>query len=158
MLPLQHVSWGSISLLHNVVRTLQIIHQTHGTPLPVVTYRAKVKLHGSNVGIQITPAGVVAQSRSKLLTPDDDYKGFARWVADRADTFATLPPDLVVFGEWCGPGVEAGVAIAQIPEKILAVFALQEGRGAEARYIVEPDEIRARLAGIPVNVLPWEDQ
>src|SRR5258706_16129290 len=36
----QHVSWGSIELLHNVVRTLAHLHEL-GAGFPVVEYRAK---------------------------------------------------------------------------------------------------------------------
>jgi hypothetical protein len=74
-----HVTWPSIELLHNVVRTLGHLYEL-GRPLPVVEYRAKVKLHGSNYAVQVTDAGVAAQSRTALLTAEADYKGFAGWV------------------------------------------------------------------------------
>ena len=83
-MPPTHIRWGKIGLLHNVVRTLNILHDDHGQPLPAVRYRAKVKLHGANAGVQVTPDGLLAQSRSRLLTPGDDRKGFARWVAEHA--------------------------------------------------------------------------
>ncbi len=50
----QHVSWSSIELLHNCVRTLEHLAGQGQTP-PVVEYRAKVKLHGTNCAVQITP-------------------------------------------------------------------------------------------------------
>jgi hypothetical protein len=159
----QHVAWGSIELLHNVVRTLTHLHSL-GAPLPVIEYRAKVKLHGANCAVQITDDGVVAQSRTQLLTPEADYKGFAAWLRAHEAYFAALARGTVVFGEWCGPGVEKGMAISQASAKVFAVFALQlrapDGeRVIGERVIVEPDEIRARLpaAGAPdtLFVLPW---
>lgn len=151
-----HVPWGSIELLHNVVRTLALLEEQGHRP-PVVRYRAKVKLHGSNCAVQVHPGGLVAQSRTAILTPTSDYKGFAAWVHAHAAWFASLQPGIVVFGEWCGPGVEKGMAISAVADKVFAVFAVRDGD----RVIHDPDELRARLpaAGAPANlhVLPWED-
>lgn len=155
------VSWGSIELLHNLVTTLTHLHAL-GQPLPAVQYRAKVKLHGTNCAVQNTPEGVFAQSRAALLTPSDDRKGFAKWVDAHASYFRDLQQDCTVFGEWCGPGVEKGMAVSQLPSKIFAVFALQVG----AEIIWNPDQILGILsagisggAGTPDNlvVMPWED-
>ncbi len=152
-----HVAWSSIELLHNVVRTLGHLHEL-GRPFPVVEYRAKVKLHGSNCGVQVTAAGIVAQSRTSLLSPEADYKGFAAWVRRHEAYFQALPTGVVVFGEWCGPGVEKGMAISAASSKLFAVFGAQLG----GRIAYEPDELRALLpeAGAPgeLHVLPWEGE
>ena len=153
-----HVPWGSIELLHNLVATLGHLNGL-GQPFPVVEYRAKVKLHGTNCAVQITGSGVIAQSRTALLSPDADYKGFAVWVAAQRDYFARLPSGLVVFGEWCGPGIEKGMAISQARTKLFAVFAVRRDDGI---IIHEPEQIRALLpaANAPeqLHVLPWEGE
>src|SRR5262249_34980937 len=150
-----HVAWSSIELLHNVVRTLGHLHEL-GRPFPVVEYRAKVKLHGSNCAVQITGDGIAAQSRTSLLTPDADYKGFAAWVHRHAAYFESLARGIVVFGEWCGPGVEKGMAVSAASTKLFAVFAVQ----VAGEIVVEPDPIRALVPadGAPaeLHVLPWE--
>ena len=152
----KHIPWGSIELLHNLVATLGHLNGL-GQPFPVVEYRAKVKLHGTNCAVQVTSGGVVAQSRTALLSPDADYKGFAVWVAAQRDYFARLPSGLVVFGEWCGPGIEKGMAISQARTKLFAVFAVRRDDGI---IIHEPEQIRALLpaASAPeqLHVLPWE--
>ncbi|HEY5448645.1 MAG TPA: RNA ligase family protein [Polyangia bacterium] len=152
----KHIPWGSIELLHNLVATLGHLNGL-GQPFPVVEYRAKVKLHGTNCAVQITGSGVIAQSRTALLSPDADYKGFAVWVAAQRDYFARLPSGLVVFGEWCGPGIEKGMAISQARTKLFAVFAVRRDDGI---IIHEPEQIRALLpaASAPeqLHVLPWE--
>ncbi len=154
MLP-THIRWSSIELLHNVIRTINYLAET-GVPRPALRYRAKVKLHGTNAGVQVTPSGVFAQSRSKMLSVSADSKGFARWVAQTEPFFAGIEPGTTVFGEWCGPGVERGVAISAIPDKVFAIFALQQGRDEAARFITEPTQIRARIGAHPsVHVLPW---
>jgi hypothetical protein len=152
-----HVAWSSIELLHNVVRTLGHLHEL-GRPLPVVEYRAKVKLHGSNCAVQITDAGIVAQSRTSLLSPESDYKGFAAWAHRHEAYLRALAPGMVVFGEWCGPGVEKGMAISAAKTKLFVVFGIQLG----GRIAYEPDELRTLLpeAGAPaeLHVLPWEGE
>lgn len=152
------VSWGSIELLHNVIRTLTHLHEDEGRPFPVVRYRAKVKLHGSNCAVQVTGDGVFTQSRTTLLTPESDYKGFAAWVRDHRDFFAALRPGLVVFGEWCGPGVEKGMAISQVASKQFVVFAARDGE----RVVHDPDLLRALVpadnAPAELHVLPWEGE
>jgi len=148
-----HVPWGSIELFHNVVRTLAFLKTS-----PTVTYRAKVKLHGTNCAIQTATGGnFTAQSRTTILTPQDDLKGFAKWVEIHAAYFATMPENLVIFGEWCGPGIEKGMAISAVKTKIFAVFAVY----VSGIQVSDPDEIRAILPteGAPgeLHILPWTE-
>lgn len=160
-----HVSWGSIELLHNVLRTLEhLAEPDYGNqPLPTVEYRAKIKLHGTNCAVQITDAGPVAQSRNLILTPEADHKGFAKWVHANAAYWATLPVGLVVFGEWCGPGIEKGMAISQAPTKLFCVFGIVRGSSRDTGpepLTYEPSEIYALLGTTPadIHVLPWEGE
>ena len=153
-----HVAWSSIELLHNVVRTLGHLHE-QGRPYPTVEYRAKVKLHGSNCAVQILEGGgIAAQSRTSLLTPDADYKGFAAWAHRHEPYFRTLQHGIIVFGEWCGPGVEKGMAISAAKAKLFVVFGVQRA----GQIVFDPDEIRALVpaAGAPaeLHVLPWEGE
>lgn len=65
------------------------------------------KIDGTNGAIIVTEEGEVgAQSRNRLVTPENDNAGFARWVQDNA---ATLMWDLGPgrhFGEWWGAGIQ----------------------------------------------------
>ncbi len=66
----------------------------------------------TNAGI-FTKFQVYAQSRKRLVTPEDDNHGFARWVADNA---ITLVEDLGVgrhFGEWWGQGINRGYGLKE---------------------------------------------
>jgi hypothetical protein len=153
-----HIGWGSIELLHNVVRTLNFLNERDGAPLPSVRYRAKVKVHGTNCAVQVRSEGVYAQSRTEMLTlPSGDRKGFARWVADHTDYWKAIQPGTTVFGEWCGPGVEKGMAISKLGRKVFAVFAIQTGYGENAHIEYDPDQIAEML---PVDhpdvfIVPW---
>lgn len=170
------IPWPSIELLHNVVRTLNhlasLTPTEGGRPLGKVLYRAKVKLHGTNCAVQVLrgPGGslcdTVTQSRTTILTPQDDLHGFSKWVnarglgnsaGDHWSYFSTLQPGITVFGEWAGPGVEGGMAISGLPEKQFCVFGIL----ADGRLVYEPGDIVAYLNGsagyTPKNmhVLPW---
>lgn len=67
------------------------------------------KLDGTNAGLRITEDGAIyAQSRNRLITPDDDNYGFAAWAAEHAGALVdTLGPGLH-FGEWWGRGIQRG--------------------------------------------------
>ena len=80
------ITWPSIELLHHVRAGLQSVAELQNAPLPRVGYRAKVKLDGTNAGVQIHPDGrVSAQSRSQVLDAGSDNMGFGGWVAENAD-------------------------------------------------------------------------
>ena len=58
---------------------------------------------------------------------------------------------MVVYGEWCGPGVEKGMAISALPAKVFAVFGIQRGLGEHARLVVALDQgtyLRLRSEGL----------
>jgi tRNA-binding EMAP/Myf-like protein len=117
--------WTSIELLHNVKRNLDILGDA-----VTITYRAKIKLHGTNAAVQITTEGrVAAQKRSQIITPKSDNAGFAAWVENNLEYFSALKTteNITIFGEWCGSNIQKGVAISQLNRKVFAVFAIQIG-------------------------------
>ncbi|MCA9704385.1 MAG: hypothetical protein KDK70_00890 [Myxococcales bacterium] len=159
--------WPSIESLPHVRRAVrqQARLDSEAVLLPTITYRAKIKLDGTNAGVHVLPGGrIVAQSRTRLLSPDDDNHGFATWVHAHGAYFGALFERLghaLVFGEWCGPGIQKKVAITRIERKIFAVFAIQLGDPATeaVRLVVEPERIAALLPEHPdVRVLPWHGE
>jgi hypothetical protein len=70
------------------------------------------KIDGTNAAIGITPDGrVYAQSRTRIITPEQDNQGFARWVEENADALrATFGPG-IHFGEWWGRGIQRGYGL-----------------------------------------------
>lgn len=126
--------------------------------------RAKIKLHGTNAAVRLSANGVVAQSRSRDLTPLSDNYGFANWVANSKSDWDLYRPeseaiDIVVFGEWAGPGIQKSVAVSQIPEKSFFVFAVCViDRYLETvDYLLEPKNIATYIPeGMSnIHVLPW---
>jgi len=151
--------WPEIEAFHQVRKFTH--HYPELCEGGVVTYRPKVKLHGTNAGIQIHPDGtVVAQSRSNNLTGGHDNMGFAAWVEANKELWAekATTDGVVLFGEWCGKGIQSGVAVSEIP-KNFAIFAAQSMQYPD--YVIyEPELLEAFLpANLRehklANVLPW---
>lgn len=72
------------------------------------------KIDGTNSAIIITEDGrIAAQSRKRLITPDADNFGFARWVAENAEALiSTLGPGRH-FGEWWGKGIQRNYGLTE---------------------------------------------
>lgn len=65
------------------------------------------KLDGTNAAVVIAEdLTVAAQSRKRLITPEGDNYGFARWAHENADALAALLGPGRHFGEWWGQGIE----------------------------------------------------
>lgn len=152
------VPWTEIESFHNVRKYTQA-HPEILNGNSVVSYRAKVKLHGTNAGIQIHFDGkVVPQSRTAELIEGADNAGFAKWVKNNEEKWSAtakiVQTGFVLFGEWCGPGVQKGVAISEIPNKVFVVFA---GRALKNEVIFfDPESLQDIVKDIPdTYVLPW---
>lgn len=65
------------------------------------------KIDGSNAQVVVTEDGrVLAGSRSRWVTPDDDNYGFARWVKDHEEELRVGLGVGQHFGEWWGSGIQ----------------------------------------------------
>ncbi len=134
------IKFTHIEGFHNIVRTFEkmgdhpeISKYRLDTP---VEFRGTIKLHGSNSGVVCTPEALVAQSRNRALSTEEDNYGFAAWVAREkvgeairdverqvrrsAELDAAVP--LVLFGELIGPGLQKGVATAGLPSRQWVLF------------------------------------
>jgi RNA ligase len=188
------MAWTEIESFHNVRKFVRVDpgewwrakEQLGGTS--VVSYKAKVKLHGTNAAIQVHADGrVIAQSRTSELAIGSDNAGFAAWVKANEDAWRVSDKptgqqrkDMVIFGEWVGPGIQKGVAASTLPKKVFAVFAARpmgepnpkaivgathtvDGKIVEVEdwayapdLVVEPDALQAMVHDIPdTYVLPW---
>ena len=128
----------------------------------VVNYAAKIKLHGTNAAVRVTsggaaPAEVIAQSRSRDITPDQDNAGFASWVKSTEESWLTTTaegaPDIIFFGEWAGKGIQKTDAVTKLDQKYFFVFAVQ----VEDKMITTPADIEELIPDLDnVLVLPWD--
>jgi hypothetical protein len=63
------------------------------------------KIDGTNACIVIDDYGLIgAQSRNRIITPESDNFGFAKWVQENKEDLLTLGPGHH-FGEWWGKGI-----------------------------------------------------
>lgn len=130
-----HTPFTHIESLANVARTVQ----RGESILAPVDYVGTVKLHGTNGGVRVSADGTVrAQSRNRSLTLEDDHMGFAAFVYSRFSQFQLLAReiswnDVVLYGEWIGPGVQKEVGLSQLPEKQFVIFAAKYGEDQYAK-------------------------
>lgn len=146
----------SIESFHNVVRLTKSYPHLAKDP---ISYRGKIKLHGTNAGVKIHNGKVTAQSRTQFIDEKNDNAGFAKWVKSKESFFSSISTqEITIFGEWCGPGIMKGTAINQIDRKIFAIFCVVVGSGSEDdnAVIYEPETIRTLIPhDDDVYVLPW---
>lgn len=160
---LTHIPWPSIENLYNVVKNVDKIegHLDYNSLPKTIKYRFRVKLDGTNAGIQIKNGNIAVQSRTNIITPQHDNMGFARFVDERIDYFKSLDikHHITIFGEFCGIGIQKRTAVSAIDRKIMAVFAIQYGDGSDGmpvEFEIEPENIRKVLPEHKdVFVLPW---
>jgi hypothetical protein len=64
---------------------------------------------------------VGAQSRKRLICPDSDNFGFAKWVWDNAESLAAILGPGRHYGEWWGSGIQRGYGLTN-GEKRFSLF------------------------------------
>lgn len=150
-----HVKWPEIESLKHVRKTARKLEVTS------VTYKAKVKIHGTNAGIRIKNGKVTAQSKSRDLNIQHDNSGFAMHVLKHENELLQLVcQPCVIFGEWCGPGIQSGTAINKLDDKILAVFSvlLLKDNDENNIRINDPEDIMSFFkTEVPswMHIIPW---
>lgn len=78
------------------------------------------KIDGTNACVVVTDhAEVYAQSRKRLITPEDDNFGFAKWVYNYQDTLWRVLGPGYHYGEWYGSGIQRNYGLT---DKRFALF------------------------------------
>lgn len=154
-----HVAFPSIEQFRTVVKNVRDRANYHGQPLPKLKFKGTVKLHGTNASIvkDVASGEFWVQSRNNVITVDADNAGFARFVQDHRDEFDELisisrtvvgqenihvGDKVVIYGEWCGQGIQSGVAISQMP-KAFVIFAIKLARDDEKSVWFTADQLVA---------------
>lgn len=141
---------------------------------PTITYRGKVKLHGTNAGIRVDPDGTITcLKRTGVCNVQNDNAGFANWVETIKDhltpmvfhrsefqktgelkTIGFEGLSYIIYGEWAGPGIQKKVAVSSIEKKSFFPFAVYLPESTE--WIVEPSNIEYFTNNVPdTYVVPW---
>lgn len=115
---MEFVKWPKIPRLENEI--FHISEKIDGTnACIVIAPYDPIETHDAIYIDATFSFAVYAQSRKRLITPDDDNYGFAMWVYANAQQ---LIEDLGVghhFGEWWGQGVQRGY---NLTEKRFSLF------------------------------------
>lgn len=143
------IKFQSINQFRNVVKEIKRqtqyvgsnesgpIYDQNITTFPILKYQGTIKLHGTHSGIvfDVSTREISYQSRERVLTLQQDNAGFMSymmkyekvfkdyfggWYADDNDDLSQV----VLFGEWCGQGIQKGVAVSELP-KMFVVFAVK---------------------------------
>jgi hypothetical protein len=140
------IRWPSIDQFHNIVDDLSRVPNG-------IIYKCKVKLHGTNSAIQSKNGELIIQSRNRILTLQKDNYDFAKWVLTNKDRWLKNH-DYIIFGEWCGKGIQNKVALAKLDKNIFVVFCAKKISTEE--YIYQPELLKKMVNGIEdVYVLDW---
>lgn len=143
----KHISFTKIKQFRDTIRNVK--HQTYfdgvdenGDPiynknrtLPTITFIGTTKLHGSNGSMCLSKEGEFwCQSRKRILSIERDNYDFSQFCNQRKDSFLEMFEEikkqvnnfeiLCIFGEYCGEGIQNGVAISQLP-KMFVIFAVK---------------------------------
>lgn len=129
----------SIEQFRNVIRSVKERHDykgkdelgefplyRHDTPYPTLTFSGTVKLHGTNASVVLYKDGHIEyQSRENVLSLIKDNAGFMLSMSGKKIDFLfngiEFEDYVAVYGEWCGQGIQKGVAISKLP-KMFVIF------------------------------------
>lgn len=117
--PVEFRAWGKVPRLNRHITITEKIDGTNGA-IGIVNLtdhpRGDHRVHEVSYAV-----GIYAQSRTRIITPDNDNHGFARWVWDNGSTLVSdLGPGLH-FGEWWGSGINRGYGLTK-GEKFFSLF------------------------------------
>jgi hypothetical protein len=145
------ISYPDIKQFRNVISNIKHQAQYQGqdengnaiidenVKLPRLSYIGTEKQHGSNAGIIYSDlTGIYPQSRSNIISIENDNAGFAFFVESKKEVFEKIHKEIAekynidttqnyiaLYGEWCGPGIQKGMALNQLKEKSLFIFGIK---------------------------------
>jgi len=143
-------------------------------PLPTLSFRGSVKLHGTNAGIVFVwnpltfTYDVQFQSKEQILTPLKDNAGFATF-GSTINTDAILAqimkvkndlgytPEVVrVYGEWCGGNIQKNAGVNGLPKMFVIVGIKIDDlwlTGDELAQIKNPNELIFNILDYPTYTM-----
>jgi hypothetical protein len=129
--------YPSIDQFRHVVRAIKVRHDYQGKdetgePIyrntdsyPIITFEGTVKLHGTNASVVKYKDRVEYQSRESVLSLQHDNYKFMLSMMDKNLDFLFEGIDfedhIAIYGEWCGEGIQKGIAISELP-KMFVIF------------------------------------
>lgn len=139
-------------------RDVVISEKIDGTNAAVVIEKTEDGRYAEYGGVpyKALPDGIIvgAQSRKRLITPDDDNHGFARWVWDNAEGLVDALGIGRHFGEWWGSGINRGYGLPK-GEKRFSLFNTKRYSGLPLPLSPEHAALVAAFSKVPaLRVVP----
>lgn len=137
------IKFPSIGQFRNVVKEVRLNHDylgecafyVHTTPYPEIEFEGTVKIHGTNAGVVKTKDKLEYQSRERVLSLTSDNSQFMLHMSGKNLDFLfndiEFNDHIAVFGEWCGQGVQKGVAVSELPKMFIIFGYLVDGEWKE---------------------------
>lgn len=139
--------WPKIGRLNRDIVITEKIDGTNAAIGIVEEIRDTGRQHDDGTGIYEVYTNIYAQSRTRIITPQDDNYGFARWVEQNREVLIrTLGPGLH-FGEWWGVGIGRKYDLSERRFSLFNTKKWGEGDGALALA-------NARLNGVAIYSVP----
>lgn len=124
-------SYNSIDSLRLLLKDIKKVYPNEKIPFE---FYGTIKLHGTNAGIGYDGEKIWAQSRSNIINTTFDNNKFALYLETNKEYYTELMKKIVetnninlekeyivLFGEWCGKGIQSKVGITQF-EKMFFAF------------------------------------
>ena len=141
-----HSPYGDTGKFSDIIHKLKWIYHNSETPKEHRLYRfiGTIKLHGTNMSFSsyIDENGeyiITSQSRNNIIIAGPNIKdnyGFAHYLKDYNEIYKQLiillgekysldlqHNKIIIYGEWCGKGIQTKVALAQMPRQFV-MFAI----------------------------------
>jgi hypothetical protein len=136
------IAFSKIVQFRNVVKDMMYLRENRD--IKELVFQGTVKLHGTNGGVGYKDGKIWYQSRSQVITSENDNYNFAYeqsqnerdWIKFLSSIYID---DVIVHGEWCGNGIQKGVAIAEL-HKMFVIF-----------------KVTVQGEDIPLNLIPKVD-
>ena len=134
------IKFPSIEQFRNVRRNVEWQAQFQGLdaleqpimnrlgPMPTLPFIGTVKIHGCNAGVVFENGTISCQSRERVITPESDNYGFARFIDSlspeiKAGLSGLVRDAGVLYFEWCGQGIQNKVAVCEVPKMAVLIAA-----------------------------------
>lgn len=132
------------STVYNITKASRFCGFEDGEPiykdneLPTLVAKGTVKIHGTNASVCYNDIdGLWAQSKKKIITPEEDNAGFAFFVQSNIDVFMGLFENvfsnyiidlsvetITIYGEWAGCGIQKNVGVSKL-NKSFYIFGIK---------------------------------
>ena len=119
--------------------------------LLTLMFKGTIKTHGTQAAVGFDGQNMWAQSKSQIITPENDNAGFAKWIQNTSvKDFLTVlkyhlssdgadgADEVIIYGEFVGKGIQKKVAVSKL-EKTWIIFGIRYKVGDKWYKVKDPE-------------------